>query len=585
MIYDIIALRQYEDKIDLYCNCYFRGYRTIEYFTVSNPDHKIRKDLNAATITISNLFKDEYIFKCYSSKGVSDPLIVNIFFETKGEYFNKILDNIDKKDQDILNNLKTDDWLPELYQNYLNDNRSEYKESYLKIIDALISNMNNMITYMNSDDGFNIKLDNSHIVSIDLSDPNYFNSYNTTIKIKKFTQESEYYEAEKTYGFIEDMPIAITGQINNILLDEGLYSISIEYNNSLIRSFWIRVEDEEKRLEIFNQKLEDIQTIKNAKMDTSYFLSSEYQFKSEEEKEVITNMEYGTGKTYLFTRPNLEYRNNILSYSCNNEINFFKVANKKFYLCGYEADTLYLDNAVPHRLLIEREENDYDIRLNFFNRERYYFNIQDEDGNVLSAITTIDLSNENESDESVDYNDRYERIQWNKYVKNLYRLLGNDEYWGEVKTNLDRYLISGDVGFNDVKLYLEQQLLATLSYNYNNLENLIFNIEFCDSRYRLPSNKSFMNKQTYKRLYRSHVIPAGKYILQITRINGDRINNEYKYYSGEAVETKVSDDDIIILKCIDPDTIKVSDFVMYNNTGYGVPYRYNSVEVEILNVL
>ena len=41
--------------------------------------------------------------------------------------------------------------------------------------------------------------------------------------------------------------------------------------------------------------------------------------------------------------------------------------------------------------------------------------------------------------------------------------------------------------------------------------------------------------------------------------------------------------DFIIVKAIDITTWKVSDFIMYNNTGYGVKSFYNTIEVETIN--
>ena len=43
--------------------------------------------------------------------------------------------------------------------------------------------------------------------------------------------------------------------------------------------------------------------------------------------------------------------------------------------------------------------------------------------------------------------------------------------------------------------------------------------------------------------------------------------------------------DFIIVKAVDITTWKVSDFIMYNNTGYGVKSFYNTIEVETINGL
>ena len=584
-MHDIIALRQYLNKIILFCNCYYRGYHTLEYFSSTNPEIKRTINLDNALITVENLNKDTYVFRCLGANGYATPLTIDILYETKNEYFDKVLNGIDEKSQILLDNLKTDSWLPEIYKNFLNNKNTDYTNTYLDIIDKLIDNQNNMMDYMNLSDGLNTKLSNKHILNINLGDQNYFNS-NDYILVNKVSYEPEYIENNNIYGFEEAiLNIPIEDPLNiNINLDEGLYYISIYKRNSLVRSYWIRIKSAAEKAEAFDTELDNIQKIETLKTDSMYYLSSEYQFESEEEQEIISTLEYATAKYYMLPRPNLEYRDNILTLDSSDNISFFETIPKKIYLCGLEADSVYI-GSTPHKLLISNAIEYYNVRAHFFNNERYYFNIQDEDGNVLSATTTLDLTNSNEPEEAVDYNDKYERIQWNKYVKNLYSLLGSNDNWGAIKTHLDRYLLSNNIGFENIKKYLEEQLLSTLSYKYNKLADIIYSIEFCDLKYRLPKDRSYMKNQLYKRLYNSHVIPAGDYILEITRINGTQISKEYKYQPDEALEIKVSDDMIILLRCIRLSDMKISDFVMYNNSGFGVPFRYNSLEVEIQNGL
>lgn len=588
MNHPILSLRQYEDKIELYCNCFNYGYHSIEYYSRTNSSAKIVRDIETAEVTIENLDKDIYVFRGRGENGYTPPLIVNILGDTKSEYLNNLFPDIyEEYHNQIFNKLQTNYYLEEIYKAYLNNKNADLTNIYLDIIKTLIQDYNNKHNWMNNSDNLDIKLNNSFCIEIKLSDELY--TQDTSIIIEQVKYDSEYISTEeenenKLFGYLNINYIPnIKNSYKFNLNEEGLYRIKFITDGCVYRSYYLYIPDNETKTALYTETIENLNKIAAAEQDTSYFLSSEYQFESEEEKEIILAMEYRTDLKALLPRPNLTYKDKIITLDISNYYDLLKTMNKNFYLAAFEKDSLYLNNSAPRKILIDSPVISFNKDNYYFNRERYYFFILSEENIRLSGITTLDLSLNN--DNGIDYNDKYQRILWNRYVKNLHKCLENNPKWGDVKNILDRYLFDSNVAFIELDQYVEEQVLQLFNYKYDNTESIIYGIEFNKLKYYSNKDRNFMNEQLYKVLYGTHVIPNGNYVLEIKRINGKKITKEYIYQSDQSLEIKINDDDYIILRCIRLSDYKVSDFVMYNNTGYGTVRRFNSIGVSIQNGL
>ena len=129
---------------------------------------------------------------------------------------------------------------------------------------------------------------------------------------------------------------------------------------------------------------------------------------------------------------------------------------------------------------------------------------------------------------------------------------------------------------------------------------MVYNYELCLLKNYTNKNRDLAKEQVYKPYYGTHVIPQGNYILMFKYICNNGANIIYAFDDTpltQAAEFEIGKtipkltqmgyktNDFIIVKAIDITTWKVSDFIMYNNTGYGVKSFYNTIEVETINGL
>jgi len=581
--HDIIALKQYEDKIDLYCNCYNYGFETLEYFSTNISEIKIQSiQLQSPYITVKNLDKGKIVFYGVNyNKERSTPLFVDIFCESKDEYFEKIIYEKNDKHDKVINKIKDEDYLIALYKLFMQSKNEEEQETCREILNYIVDNLNNMCQQMNCIDNIIIKPVKKHVLYLNLINDPYLDA-EYIIDIEKLTFEKEYLKKDEGSAWIYEGNFILDKKTKYIIprLALGIYKIGIFIKSRLIRSYYFYCDDDSRNM--FEQTMAQIEKEKNKKLNTSMILSSEYEFEDEEEKEVILTIESVTSLSAVIQDIDISYKDAKIILDVSKYYDFLTKFNTNIYLAAKEQDTVYNDNVTPHRTKITGPIIEFDpINEYFYNNERYYFYIE-VSNKKLSRIKTFDISEK----DAKDYNDKYQRILWNRYCKNLYKVFNNNKnrYWPQIKEILDRYLVNENISNINIKEYLLEQLLM-YEKNYENLAQIIYLIEYCDLKYYTQLNRNFMKHQLYKSAYNLHVVPEGNYILEITRINNGSITKEYISEPSKVHEIRTNADKYIVFKCIDIDTLKSSDFCMYNNSGTGRKSYYNELEVEVLNGL
>ena len=596
--------RMYQDKMQIAAE-YFGENTVISFHPVSDPTEVTTSNYHPDNfLTIANLYNGEWIFSIINSitGKTLDKQLIEFTNYSKQEYFNQVFNLSDEKQAIIARNITGDYYIEELYKDYLNNKNADYTETYKTMLTALINDFNNTNNYLNGKDELDIRFSNDYVISIDLSrNIDYFVNDAGLIQYLKIDY-NDFPEKNKELGFtwdnsIQPYGISIDTHIQKFNLEPGLYKFYILAGGDIRRCYYFFVEDQETKNQKFQEIIENKQKIANEKIDSRAILESEYNFESEEEKEIVMNIEYLNDWSALLPKPVLEYENGNITFTAT-DFNSLSMASKKpLYLYGFEEDTIY-NGAVPHKVLIDSDVITFNRDKKFFNRERYYFYVGDEDKNKISRVTTLDLSGYN--DTGIDYNERYEHLVLNTHIKKFNKFLSSYSKWSEVKSAFDRYNQREDIAFEDVLTVIESEALTRLNYSYDKAEQLVYNYELCLLKNYTNKNRDLAKEQVYKSYYSTHVIPQGNYILMFKYICNNGTNIIYAFDDTsltQAAEFEIGKtipkltqmgyktNDFIIVKAIDINTWKVSDFIMYNNTGYGVKSFYNTIEVETINGL
>lgn len=582
--------RIYEDKVDLISDAFLNGFTVINYYKTDDQENIHSREIGYSfNITLNQLMSGDYIIYFSNSEEQSEEILFKFTNKSKTEYFNSLFE-MSEKEQIIFRNLKTDFYIEELYKAYIDNKNEEYTETYQSMLNKLIDDYNNYNKYKNLVPyNLDIRFSNNHVLDIDFSRCfDVIKNYNQAL----ISGSSVYYDVDhrypdKDFGYFMTYT-DIKKEHEYLDLEEGLYKFFIINDYIPCLAFYVLIPSIEEKENRFQTLLENKQRKEKLKIDSRAILESEYDFESEEEKEIVMNIEALIDKRALFSKPNLVLNNKTITFDASNLLKFNALISPNcLYLYGVESDLIYNSNAVPHKIKINNEDSiiRFNIDENYFNKERYYFYVGDSSGRKLSRITTLDLSNN--SSNTVDYNEKYEHLILNTYIKNLYSTCGKHKKWGEVKASLDRFNNQNDIAFVNLFDYLYQDILPRLNWPYDKVEELVYNIELTKFKDYTHKNRNFMKSQLYKALYNTHVIPTGNYILEIKRINknGQDIQVSYVCEPDKAIEIRVDQDQFIILRAISLSDFSVSDFAMYNNTGYGIKHFYNSLEVEVSNVL
>lgn len=562
--HDIVAIKQFKDSIELYFNSYDFHPGILLYWPATHPDNTKSIKIDGYKLKITDLIVGEYIFQIkYDNGEMSAPIRINIYGT----------DNKSRLDEDLLGLMArfndNINLVEDVYLAYFSNTNENLTEFYKKLLNKLVELFNTANQEMNSYDYMNIRLLNNHVLNILLDDYAYFEA-DGFIDIYKMTIDKN----GKHWKFISSDKISKKAY-NKKLEPNSFYKIEIINDDCLIRSFYHfspeESEMEEKFLSILNNK----QELESTEYVTIDLFNSSFSFANEKDQEIILKLYnfYKNSKCVLKS-PIIEYKNgqiNITNIDYYEKINNCIDKDIKFVLKEYDHD-------IDEYLIIYNDKiKNFKVNLNY--DVDYYCYITDNNGIILSRPCYFSLN-----DYSEDLNKLFRNILLDQYIDRIYSIISNNKskFWSQIRSILDRYRLFDSS--DDAWEYLAKQLLREINSEKEPLDYLIYLINFCNLKYYDYIDRNYCNNRLYKVNYNSHIIPVGNHYIEISRydINNGTINTEYIRQSeiNTIDEIRVKGCDYMIIRCIDKDSFKTSDFAMYNNTNNGSRTYYNGLKVE-----
>lgn len=595
----IFVVRQYENTVELYCNGYYYGYNILEYFSIDGPEfvHTVRLDDGNPLVVINELEAGRYNFACYDEEyNLGGEVEIFVTGESLEKYIDKNLPAKSKKL--ILDNKKLfagETFLTDLFNFYQSNNltNDDYK-NIKEAIDAVINNHNNLNQYMNSissDTNTQITVSKTNTLIIASNDYDY--TEDCEIEIFKAELDKNYAATKevfwKHYSLNEFGSIEFKAQ-----LPKGLYKINILKDADLIRRYYFLADDEQDNYEKFNEILADLEHKEESRLSSMSTLPSYFESNDIREMEVLTALETTNNKRAIFERPKLTYLDGLVEADMHNIFPFIEaIPEHEFYLCGLNEEEIYQKQAKSIKIKISAAEMIFDPWEYFFKTKPYYFYVADENNVKISRTTYLDLTNVIYSDDeviNVDYNENYQKIHWQQYLKKLHTLIAehHSDIWNTTRTTLNDYILTENYAYNDITTWLLDRVMKNWNERFASMSWIIYFANLCKYNNYTHMDRNFMKEQLFKPLYRSHIIPGGEYILAITRYYINKpAETQYITSNNRAIEFRIDEADYTVFKCIDiNNNYKISDFGLYCNTAYDkIDYKFNSLEVNILKGL
>ena len=575
MNHDVIFLNQFEDKVELYCNCFLFGFNTLEYYHIDDSHSVIKKKLSSEYVTIDNLTSGKYRFYCVNDNGEhSKSIKINIFNDSLADMWNVILDGTgNEKINTVLNNAAnlslSDDYLINLYKLYLNNRAEELKETYEYIINSYVDYRNLLNNQINGQDDLFVKVNKKHVFDITLDEEDPF--FESDISVEIFELADKNWEQ---LNLFEIKSFAIRKR-----LPSNIYNIFLRKNGCVFRQYYYFSEGEEYDKNKFVDIVSNNEKIDNIRYKNSTMLASEYNLLSDDKMLVISALDqFNNGFSPLFKRPNILVDEDIINIVIDDSlIDFMQYNNSKYYLCAQIEDGIYDEKIKPKRILIESKEFYIEIGKDaFFYPERYYFYISDQNGNKLSNANVYDFSEIVEVDE---YNLLYDNILINQFVKKMSSVISeNDaEYWPTIKLVLDSFISGDNVKSSDFKEYLIK--------NTQNIQpSLIHLVWLCYYKFYTKKDRNFLKYQMFKNNYNEHIFSDVElykkepYIIKVETIKNGLITTKFV----NDVSVKIPNECISIFTPIRIRDMTCGDFVMYYEQNGRKQSWFNSLEVETI---
>lgn len=556
--HDIVAVRQWQGCVELCCNCFLDGFEKLRYWPVNDAENVTELILESDNVIIRGLDELSYTFCCYDED------------ETPGgELEMRITDS--KDDEEIL------------VESYIELGTVEEKadrEILECLIEDIVSDLNNRNQYMNRSDGLDIRLDKENILRFSCNDSDFLGECNVEI-----------FSYDKGWRYIERKILAAGAEFS---LSEGLYKLKLYDDDYLVRQFYIKADSEEERDRKYEKLVKRAEELEKNKLTSISLLPSDYVLESDKEKEVLAALSSANEEKKLFPAPNITYLDGIIEAELGEIYGFIKkLPDRKFYLSFVTHDEIYLKESIPIKVDIEAETFMFNADEYFFRPTDYYYYVEDDMTEKISAAGHIDLSEiiySDEDNDEADYNSSYNLLLWNQYIKNLHSVFleGKAKLWPDVKLILDRYPDSYEIGEKAVNNWFLENIVKNYAGGRESFAWILFYYYLCEFKYYRNIDRRFMKSQIAKPRYRTHIIPEGKFVLVKTLISlkNKSIITEY-LYSEEPVEFDVDDADFTVFYCIGPDNdYKTSDFGLYIYLGgNSFSYKFNSLEVDIRNGL
>lgn len=572
---DLVALRAYDKTIELYSNAYSFWYDRIEYYNDADKEKIYTAPVEDGRVVIDDLTEGYYTFYGVNESGEKSRAL-ELYFEKKDSLaaflssldddakliFSKYMDKIDSSSFEL-----------SLYR-VLCEAEDEYEYSILKeVLYKAIDQYNNEQLLLNRQtDAFRIYISHSHLlVAVGNNDTEFISDM--------------YLKLENVgIGSLNELIVKITEPTFSKRLPDGLYRLGFYQKDRLIYEYYFYANSADG-YERYESILASLEEKKARNLSSISNLPSDWVYSSLEEEKVLVNLCGFNDESALFARPHLQYLDGLIEITLKEDIlDYLKtVTMHRYYLCAVKEEDIYNKKITPIRIEITGDGLIFNPWKYMFKEAPYYFYLADENNIRISEVSYLDLSIEQKADEDIkDYNNSFQRASWGRFTKNLYDIVAEEkpELWPTIKNTIDAALLAEEIGYTKPIDSILDKVLEIWNERYGNICWVILYLYLCEHKYYMRKDRRFMKHQHRSDYYKTHVIPAGDYILSVIRINKDKIDRKFFYDPSNAQSIRFDKDEYIIFYCINPDDYSVSDFGFYNNTTYGTSFRYNSLEVE-----
>ncbi len=526
----------------------------------------------------------------------------SIFYrgEEKEEWFKRLDIYDDITEKYILNKISKKDkkriWIWSIYKAYLDNKNDELDSVFKKVLEKVINDYNNTAFANNSRDVDEIIKLNNRSANLELCYYNYIPENTVSITIASFDSDP----IDSYLGLINNSKL--NKNIVKRKLGKGLYSIGLineETGRTLYDYIYISFGNEDSD-EKYKNNLAKEEEYKNSILDSKYILGAYDQFKNEDEKKILMNLDsYGYAGSVYTNLPKINLSDNKIT------VEYWDDRLAPCHICFSEEDCLYdkgteyrtvycnynyHDNVVLLSIFENRNfEEELDIQMLNFNNERYYYWIENKDNTRISKIGTIDFSLKDKTD----YNKIYADLVWKKITKTFSRIMNvESKEYVFLRSVLDTISNTEDLAYKNMQNFIEEEITLRCD-DSDMLYKVVYAIESCFLLYDDNYDYDMMPIATYKPAY-NHLVwnlcnDECYMIFKHLRIKETR-----DYYVGfldcfnsASVLFNIHTGNVEICQVYNKKNGKLSDFVMFYYKGHENAPRMitNTVRVETINGL
>lgn len=564
---DILILNQIENTIQLYIDCFKRGYTTLHYFY--NPAQETIVELTEPKITIKELESERYYFYCTNENEESAG---DINVEISGLTINEALNNVancsglnDDIYKDIIDTIEDENFVLDVFNKMTDDNKEEYEKLLLALTSFYNMRQEELNLFVNP------------IFNFDLS------KIESPNNIKYNFMVYEYNKNENSWSLLREKCIFDSFYIDFHGKPSTMYLIAPTIDSNIVREYFIYQPSKTLSEAKYERRILDNQNKyeKTIKLSTQMDLSE--LIDDEEGQEIVSALQFINPKQYVFNIPVVNFKQNKFEVKIS-DFDFIEKFNKNIYLGALEIDQAFSKEIVPHKIKISSSSFKFSPANYLMNSgENYIFFITDNSNKVLSECS---LGGYNTGNDLLSYYKVSRKIDVETYRRQLFNIFMdyNKKDWPVISSIIDTFILSSEDYTESLSEFTISKIL-NLDPIYYRIDFLIQLMLLYKLKYTLPVNQDFLKQQVFANSYHKHVFPEGSsYIVQTTKINDKEITIENSVCGSVAKEVKINKDDFIYFCCYNMQSWECSSIAFYNNKiREGQKYFFfPKLEVEII---
>lgn len=573
----ICPIRQYEDKLDLYCNSLKKGHTHLVWYKVEDPANKKEADMKSPFMTINGLEEGEYVFCTRDEESYSVRLYVTILKETVEESVKRIeqyVDNINQYHMSALQLLREHlkvkpkvtpiSHLIALYRGSQKESVNKQKAFFQLIASAQYCD-NNRSLRMNKENEAQVCINNTSQFSIEVS------PMVTRLIMYRIVGGKKIYYLSIANGY--------QSKHTPQLVDDGEYMIEVYAGNDLVGVYYHFSGNAATKQWLWESQCETADKISEAK-EQLINLPASFSFFSEEEQQRILLERSKNPFDSLVERPTVMVNKNSVDVGIADYSLLTSIGN--FYVVAKEPDQLFANGFDRKELITGPTVSFSKAKHLLSDTEEYYFYIQDDNKNLVSKIELVALTDANYDD----YKESVRQLELYDYSKRLIPLV---DYRIETATEVIKELLEvaksdADVNSVNIQRYLISKLNANKHLHYfNGAVNTIMEDKIGNA---LFSQLFFPNGIKYDRALDKFVFPPKdkKYVLVVNRISINSNEIITDHYDSElgAIEVQTRGADYFIFQAIDKQTYRRSGYVFVNTTKYNFNIANWNIQIEVI---